>query len=159
MRTADKLQQEFEKIFSGEPWYGYPIYQVIESVTFETAFEKPQRATHNIAEILLHMLTWTQEVSSRMQGNAAGMPQGGNWPAAGELDEQKWQKWVNDLKLANLILIDIIQKFSDNNWDNLINDTRESEPITTYEGLIYGFIQHQVYHAGQIAILKRIING
>ena len=159
MRTKDQLQQEIEKVFSGASWYGSPIYHIIGNVTFETAFEKPQHHVHSIAEILLHMLSWTQEVSDRMQGSAAGVPKGGDWPDTGGPDEQKWQTWVNDLKLANVNLIGIIQGFPDSNWNNQINDTRGTEPVTSFKGLIEGFLQHQIYHAGQIAILNKIING
>ena len=62
MTTSEKLQNELKKVLSGDPWYGNPVYQIIEQVTFEAAFEKPAGTAHNIAEIVLHMLAWTEEV-------------------------------------------------------------------------------------------------
>jgi len=159
MTTGEKLQQELEKVLSARPWYGKSVYDIIEPITFETAYEKPPGAAHNIAEIVLHMVAWTEEVMDRMNGMNAGVPSSGDWPETGAPDEQKWQNYVSDLKLVNVNLIGIIQKFPEEQWSEPIDDQRGDRPIVTYEALINGLIQHHVYHSGQIAILNRIING
>ncbi|HEY4324434.1 MAG TPA: DinB family protein [Mucilaginibacter sp.] len=159
MTISEELKQELEKVLSGAAWYGTPVYTIIEQVSFEAAYEKPAGSLHNIAEIVLHMVSWTEEVIDRMNEMQAQMPSSGDWPDPGKPDEQKWQNYVNDLKLVNVNLLGVIQNFPEEKWDDLINDDRGSEPVTTYKELINGFIQHQVYHAGQISILNRIING
>ena len=111
MTTSEKLQNELQKVLSGDPWYGDPVYKTLEKVTFEAAFEKPDHAAHNIAEIVLHMLAWTEEVIDRMNGMAAGIPSSGDWPPTGNPEEQKWQRYVNDLKLVNVNLLGVIQDF------------------------------------------------
>ena len=156
MTTSEELKQELETVLTGDPWYGTPIYSIIEKVSFEAAYEKPGGSVHNIAGIVLHMISWTEEVIDRMNGMAAQMPSSGNWPDPGTPDEQKWQTYVSDLKLVNVNLIGVIQDFPEERWSELINDIRASEPVTSYKGLITGFIQHQIYHAGQIALLTRI---
>jgi uncharacterized damage-inducible protein DinB len=156
MTISEELQRNLESVLSGNAWYGTPIYTIIEQVSFEAAYEKPQGSVHNIAEIVLHMLAWTEEVLDRMNGMTGGLPSSGDWPETGKPDEQKWQTYVNDLKLVNVNLLGIIQDFPEEKWDDPINDTREIEPVITYKELINGFIQHQVYHAGQISLLTRI---
>lgn len=94
-----------------------------------------------------------------MNGMRAQTPSSGDWPDPGKPDEQKWQNYVNDLKLVNVNLLGVVQNFPEEQWNDLINDDRGSDPVTTYKELINGLIQHQVYHAGQISILNRIING
>jgi uncharacterized damage-inducible protein DinB len=159
MTTSEKLQQELEKVLSGRPWYGTGIYDTIGKVSFEAAYEKPPGSVHNIAEIVLHMVAWTEEVMDRMNGMTAGVPSSGDWPETGKPDEQKWQNYVDDLKLVNVNLIGIIQNFPEEQWDEPIDDQRGDRPVVTYEALINGLIQHHIYHAGQIALLNRIING
>ena len=159
MTTSEKLQQELEKVLSGRPWYGTGIYDAIAKVSFEAAYEKPPGSVHNIAEIVLHMVAWTEEVMDRMNGMTAGVPTSGDWPETGKPDEQKWQNYVDDLKLVNVNLIGIIQNFPEEQWGDLIDDQRGDRPVVTYEALINGLIQHHIYHAGQIALLNRIING
>jgi len=159
MTTSEKLQQELEKVLSGRPWYGTGIYATIAKISFEAAYEKPPGSVHKIAEIVLHMVAWTEEVMDRMNGMTAGIPTSGDWPETGKPDEQKWQNYVDDLKLVNVNLIGIIQNFPDEQWGEPIDDQRGDRPVVTYEALINGLIQHHIYHAGQIALLNRIING
>jgi len=161
MPTSAKLQNELESILSGDPWYGDPVYQIIEQVSFEAAFEKPPGAAHTIAEIVLHMLSWTEEVLDRLNGKPASQPLSGDWPETGRPDEQKWQNYVNDLKLVNVNLLGIIQDFPEEKWNEPMNGERSRElgDGVSYEALVNGLIQHHIYHSGQIAILNRIING
>jgi uncharacterized damage-inducible protein DinB len=159
MTTAEKLQQELENVLSGRPWYGSSVYSIIDNVIFETAYEKPPGSVHNIAEIVLHMVAWTEEVMDRMNGITAGLPSSGDWPRTSAPDEQKWQNYVNDLKLVNVNLLGIIPDFPEEKWNEPIDDKRGDRPVVTYEDLVNGLIQHHIYHSGQIAILNRIING
>jgi len=158
MNTGEKLIQEFEEILSGEPWYGDPIYKILDRVTFDSAYEKPIPTAHNVAEILLHMLSWTEEVMDRMNGMTASTPSSGDWPEPDAPDEQKWQLWIEDIKLVNVNLIKIMRDFPEEQWNDKIDDKRGGEP-TSYEALIHGFFHHQIYHAGQIALLVKMVNG
>jgi len=159
MTTSEKLKQEFEKVLSGRPWYSIGIYDTIEKVSFEAAYEKPPGSVHNIAGIVMHMVAWTEEVMDRMNGMTAGIPTSGDWPETGAPSEQKWQSYVEDLKLVNVNLTGIIQNFPEEQWSEPVDDQRGTRPVFTFEELINGLIQHHVYHAGQIALLNRIING
>lgn len=107
------------------------------------------------------MLAWTEEVLDRLNGKEASLPLSGDWPDTGAPEEQKWQNYVNDLKLVNVNLLGAIQNFPEEKWTELINDKREPALGTgvTYKELVNGLIQHHVYHSAQIAILNRIING
>ena len=159
MTTAEILTQKLDNVFNGQPWYGTAINEIIAKVNFETAFEKPANAAHNVAEILLHMMSWTEETIDRLNEKPASMPVSGDWPETGTPTEEKWQLWKDDLTLLNVNLTKAIQNLPEDKWDKPITDERGSEPVTTHTGLVKGFIEHQVYHAGQIAILTRIING
>jgi uncharacterized damage-inducible protein DinB len=158
MTTTEKLIHELAKVHSGHPWYGSPVYNILDKVTFESAYERVGHA-HTIAEIILHMLSWTEEVMDRLNEKPASMPVSGNWPEVGDPDEQKWAMWIEDLKLVNVNLVRVIRDFPEENWGNPIIDERGDQPVTTNEELVYGFIQHQIYHIGQIALLNRIIIG
>jgi uncharacterized damage-inducible protein DinB len=159
MTTGEKIIEDFEEVLSGQPWYGSPIYNILGKITFDSAYEKPSPAAHNVAEILLHMLSWTEEVMDRMNGMTAGVPSSGDWPDPGAPDEEKWKLYIDDLKLAGVNLIRMVRDFPAEQWDEKIDDKRGDEPVATYKEMIYGFIQHQIYHTGQIAILVKMING
>ena len=158
MTTSEKLIHELTKVLSERPWYGSSVYDILEPITFEAAYEKPPGSVHNIAEIVMHMVAWTEEVMDRMNGMTASIPTSGDWPETGAPNEQKWQNYVEDLKLVNVNLIGIIQNFPEEQWSEPINDERGDRPVVTYEDLILGLIQHHIYHSGQIALLNRIVN-
>ncbi|MDP9076607.1 MAG: DinB family protein [Bacteroidota bacterium] len=161
MGISEKLSKELEQVLSGDPWYGSPVYGILEKVSFETAYEKPDSSVHNIAGIVLHMLSWAEEVMDRLNGMTPQMPSSGDWPDPGTPDEQKWQQYVNDLKLVNVNLLGIIQNFPEEQWADPIPDERNAEIGTgvSNEELVRGLIQHFVYHSAQVALLIRIING
>ena len=159
MSVSEDLQQTLQQVLSGNPWYGLPVYSIIDKASFEAAFEKPQGVVHNIAGIVLHMLSWTEEVIDRLNGMDAQQPSSGDWPDPGIPDEQKWHNYVSDFKLVNLNLLRLIENFPEENWCSLVKGTVENDPGTTYEALVMGLIQHHIYHAAQIALLNRMING
>ncbi|MEO6979072.1 MAG: DinB family protein [Mucilaginibacter sp.] len=161
MTNSEKLSKELEQVLSGDPWYGSPVYEILDKVTFEAAFEKPPGGAHSIAAIVLHMLSWTEEVMDRLNGMTASIPSSGDWPETDTPTEQKWQQYVNDLKLVNVNLLSIIQNFDEEKWAEPILDERNPELGTgvSNEELVRGLIQHHVYHSGQVAILIRTING
>jgi uncharacterized damage-inducible protein DinB len=161
MDKSAKLQTQLETILYGKAWYGTPIYTIMESVSFEAAYEKPAGAPHNIAAIVMHMLAWTEEVTNRMQMMPASAPLRGDWPNADDPDEQKWQQLLSFFKLANVELSRLIGNFPVESWTEPMNDDREtySGYGATYEAMITGLMQHHVYHAGQISLLNKIING
>lgn len=161
MNISEKISKELEQVLSGDPWYGSSVYGILEKVSFETAYEKPGGSVHNIAGIVLHMLSWAEEVMDRLNGMAAQMPSSGDWPDPGMPDEQKWQQYVNDLKLVNVNLLGVIQNLFEEQWEEPILDERNPETGTgvSNEELVRGLIQHFVYHSAQVALLIRIING
>jgi uncharacterized damage-inducible protein DinB len=158
---TDKLLASLQQMLAHDPWYGPATYDILEGITFEMAYEKPPGSVHNIAGILLHMLGWTQEVTARMGGKAAGDPEGGDWPDPGIPDEDKWKQLVANFKLANVTLGIVVRVFPEEKWNTPTNDTRNGGQVTgaTYHGMIEGLIQHHIYHSGQVALLKRILGG
>jgi uncharacterized damage-inducible protein DinB len=159
MTIANQLQQQLENTFLGKPWYGTPVSVLITQENWVAAFNMPPGVLHSVAHLVLHMTAWTEEVTSRLQGNAAAEPARGDWPDPGAASEQKWHALVIDLDEANSNLVKALQAFSDNKWNDLIDDQRGVfEPKPTYLEMVQGLIEHQIYHAGQIALLNRINN-
>lgn len=158
MEISTQLINDLTEVLQGNPWYGPSVYKIIEQVSFEAAFEKPPGSVHSIAGILLHMISWTEEVIDRLNGLPSQVPSSGDWPDPGTPDEQKWQNYVSDLKLVNVNLLGIIQNFPKEQWNDHVTGTVENDPGTTFEALVKGLIQHHIYHSGQVSLLLRIID-
>jgi len=85
------------------------------------------------------------------------MPIEGDWPETGSATEDRWQQAIARLEAAHKDLIAAVKAFPDDKLYEPTNDTR-SAPLGTgvsHYVLLHGIVQHDVYHAGQIALLKK----
>jgi uncharacterized damage-inducible protein DinB len=152
-RIVDQLEREH----AGDPWHGSPLSAILDGVTAEEAAARPLPGAHTIWELVLHMTGWKSEVRRRLSGAPAGDPEAGDWPAAGEATPERWAQARENLELAHRLLVSAVKEFPEADLYVPANDTRNRElgiGVTYYE-LLHGIVQHDVYHAGQIAILKR----
>jgi uncharacterized damage-inducible protein DinB len=152
-RIVDQLEREH----AGDPWHGSPLSAILDGVTAEEAAARPLPGAHTIWELVLHMTGWKSEVRRRLSGAPAGDPEAGDWPAVGEATPERWAQARENLELAHRLLVSAVKEFPEADLYVPANDTRNRElgiGVTYYE-LLHGIVQHDVYHAGQIAILKR----
>jgi uncharacterized damage-inducible protein DinB len=151
----DQLQREFD----GDPWHGPALAGILGGITAAQAFRRVVPQAHSIWELVLHMTGWKQEVTRRLQGHAAGEPEAGDWPMPAEPAESAWSAAKNDLSRVHRTLIEEIRKLPPGKLHDPVKDFRESAlgtGLTVYQTL-YGIVQHDVYHAGQISLLKRAL--
>lgn len=151
------LISEFKKAFNGDAWHGNHIMQTLNNVNPENAFQHFAPNTHSIAEIALHLTSWTEEVTSRLMGNAAGEPEMGDWPSPLDKTPHAWERIIFNFKIANEELIRYCETIKDNQWNEHTKDERNAalgSGVTNLE-LLNGLIQHHAYHSGQIALLSK----
>jgi uncharacterized damage-inducible protein DinB len=156
-RIIDQLQREH----SGDPWHGSPLLAILEDITAAQASAKPLADAHSIWELVLHITGWKGEVRRRLSGAAAGEPPEGDWPAVGTATEAKWAETRARLRAAHEELLAAVRQLPESRLFEPSNDQRD-RPLGTgvsYYELLHGLVQHDVYHAGQIAILKRAVQG
>lgn len=151
--NANQLISELNNILSGRPWHGNPVMKLIENVNAENAHEKPY-GPHSSADILLHMIAWTEETTERLKGKFASNPSRGDWP---DPSEYSWPELVSMFNSANEHLKDAIVKMDVNELDAIVNDDREQDLAERipYKELIRGIIHHHIYHSAQIALLNK----
>jgi uncharacterized damage-inducible protein DinB len=153
IRIVDQLEREY----AGDPWHGSPVSQILDGVTHQQAARKPIASGHSIWELVLHMAAWKNEVRNRLSGAPAGEPEEGDWPPMTEQSERAWQDARERLELAHRLLVSAVRDLPETKLFEPTNDTRDREMGTgvTYYELLHGVVQHDVYHSGQIAILKK----
>jgi uncharacterized damage-inducible protein DinB len=152
-RIIDQLQREH----SGDPWHGSPMLTILEGIVAAQAARKPIAGAHSIWELVLHVTGWKREVARRLGGAPAGEPASGDWPPVGDATDARWQAALDDLGAAHRELIAATEALPDSRLFEPTNDPR-NRPLGTgvsYYVLLHGAVQHDVYHAGQIALLKK----
>ena len=80
------------------------------------------------------------------------MPKELDWPLVGDTSEQAWRQTVESFFSSHLKLVEAIKTLSDERLDATV----PGRPYSFYH-LFQGMIQHAVYHAGQIALLKKAL--
>jgi uncharacterized damage-inducible protein DinB len=150
-RIADQLHRQYD----GAPWHGTSLKNILGGVDAKQAAARPLAQGHSIWELVLHIAAWKNEVRHRLAGGAAGDPPEGDWPAVEGTSERDWQAAVERLDLAHRLLLSAVRDFPEPNLPTPTNDLRKEGLAPTYYELLLGAIQHDVYHSGQIALLKK----
>jgi uncharacterized damage-inducible protein DinB len=157
MTEIDRIIDQLNREHTGDPWHGSPLHAILDGITAGQAAARPLPGAHSIWELVLHMTGWKNEVRRRLSGAPAGEPEGGDWPEVGEPSDAKWAQAIRALDQAHADLAAAIGGLSESRLYDATNDPRD-RPLgagVPYYVLLHGIVQHDVYHAGQIAILKK----
>jgi uncharacterized damage-inducible protein DinB len=152
-RIVDELAREHD----GDPWHGSPVLHILEGIGATQAAARPIEDAHSIWELVLHITAWKNEVRRRLSGAPAAMPEEGDWPRIGEPSEARWRDARVRLQKAHAELTAAVRRIPEERLYEPTNDPRDRSlgAGVSYYVLLHGIVQHDVYHTGQIAILKK----
>lgn len=153
-----RIVDELSRAIDGDPWHGNSVSSILRDLTASIAAGKPHDRVHSIWEIVRHMAAWTHEVARRLDGHSPGEPQEGDWPAPNGTTEDDWTRDVTGLLDAHRFLLQKVSALSDGDLDEAPAEARDrasGSGLSRYV-LLHGLAQHHVYHAGQIALLKKM---
>jgi uncharacterized damage-inducible protein DinB len=152
----DRILDELRREHNGDPWHGSPLRAILDGIDAAQAARKPLPRAHSIWELVLHVTGWKHEVTQRVKGGTAGEPAGGDWPDVGDPTAERWRQALDGLERAHRDLLAAIEALPEAKLFEPTRDERD-RPLGTgvsYYVLLHGIVQHDVYHAGQIAMLK-----
>jgi len=159
MNISERMVEQLSLGYFADPWHGPATTEVLMGVTAQQAGAKPLPTAHSIWEIVLHMIAWQEEVSSRLKGNDPKLPDRGDWPAILQNSEQAWTQAAAELETSLHGVMAEVRKMEDRQFDNLVGSERSRELGTgrSFFILVNGLVQHNAYHTGQIALLRKAI--
>jgi uncharacterized damage-inducible protein DinB len=147
-RIADQLRRSQQ----GEAWHGPALAELLADVNAAQALQRPGPAAHNIWEVVNHITAWQTAAGGAMRGGV--MPRLGkadDWPAAGRTEAQ-WRAAVKRLAKANQALLTALSEFPKQRLDDQLPGRKHS-----FYFMLHGVIQHNLYHGGQVALLKKLL--
>ncbi len=150
MQETHRLEDQLNRSFRGEAWHGPSLEELLHDVSWERAAARPLPNIHSIWEIVLHLTCWTDAVRRRLEGERFEVSPQQDWPDIGEPGDARWQMALANLEGAHEKLRGAMAALDPARLD----ERAEGKPYTIYF-LLQGAIQHNVYHAGQIAVLKK----
>jgi hypothetical protein len=157
-RGVDALLLLLGEAFDHPSWHGTNLRGSIRGIDAKAAAWRPQGQRHNIWELVVHTAYWKYVVRRRLTGEKRGSfaLQGSNFFARpqGDRSDRAFRADIRLLEREHELLLDLVRRLKDS---DLPRKTRGSR--WTKGGLIRGVAAHDLYHAGQIQLLKRLGNG
>jgi uncharacterized damage-inducible protein DinB len=149
MNADSVILRLFEEAFEQKTWHGPNLWQSLKGVTASQAAWRPGPDRHNIWEEALHAAYWKYAVRRRLQGGQRGsfVIKGSNFfrrPQPGKLTEAEWKAARAILRQEHQALRAAIKQAL-------------AKPVSAKVlRMLWGVAFHDVYHAGQIRLLRRL---
>lgn len=146
------IVDELKRIHEGDAWHGPALRELLFGVRAEQAAARPIPNAHSIWELVLHIIGWENVFRLRLEGHPVSTAPEGDFPAVEDTSQQAWAETLSRLDNSHAQLINIVADLS----GSTLKEKVVGEDYTT-RFLISGIVRHHVYHAGQIALLKKTL--
>ena len=152
MNEIDRILDQMDRAFSGEAWHGPCLMRLLEGLSAERASQHPIPHAHSIWELVHHICAWKTIVDQRLKGETPEVDSDRDWPPVWEVSEAQWKRTLDDLTASHARLHETVKRLKSDALDQ--RPAGASEPCYV---LLHGVVQHDLYHAGQIAVLKKAL--
>jgi hypothetical protein len=150
MTFCQRVAAELETIYSGPAWHGPALAELLSEVSAVQAARRLD-GTHSIWELVHHITAWHSIVSRRLAGERlVEIPDEQNFPPVGSATEGSWKESRERLARSHQELMEAVANFPDQRIDETVRGKDYS-----YQHMILGIGGHTLYHAGQVALIKK----
>jgi uncharacterized damage-inducible protein DinB len=132
MSEINRILDQMDRAYSGEAWHGPDLKQLLDGISAEDASKHPVAGAHSIWELVNHIAAWNTIV----------------WEAS----EVTWKRALENFAESRARLRNYVKTVRDDQLDEPIQRENYSRYV-----LLHGLVQHDLYHAGQIAVLKKAL--
>ena len=155
MTETARIVDELSRAFDGEPWHGYSLFKILKGVNAAQAAKQPIGNAHSIWELVLHIAAWECAVRRRMAGVAVKLSAAKNFPRVDEVSPAAWQKALAHARQTHEELIAAVKEFPEASLRKRVPGKQGAH--YTFYFMLHGLAQHAAYHAGQIALLNKML--
>ena len=151
MHEIIRIIDLLNRCFDGKSWHGPSIMKILNGVKSDEAVARPLEGRHTIWELVLHIIAWKKFVRRILLGESiVGLSDEEDWPLVKFISEVAWKQAVDELKHIHNDLVKTISGFNKSRLFQMVPGAKCS-----FYTILYGVIQYDLYHAGQIAVLKK----
>jgi uncharacterized damage-inducible protein DinB len=151
---AGRIADQLRRAFNGEAWHGDSVFEILEGVMAAQAAARPIARAHTIWELVLHIAAWDDAVLRRLGGVAMELSDAENFPPVTDASEAAWRKALAQVRRDHEKLVAAVASLPDSRLGDVVPG-KEGAHYTFYY-MLHGVVQHELYHAGQIALLKKM---
>ena len=150
MSEAEFIADQLKRAFYGSAWHGPALMELLKDVNASAAAAKPLRNVHSIWELVLHISAWDGAVLRRLGGQKAQLKADKNFPRVPAPTQAAWRDTVASAKHTHDSLVQTVALLSNKRLLDRVPGKRYN-----FHYMLHGLAQHELYHAGQIAVLKK----
>jgi uncharacterized damage-inducible protein DinB len=147
------LIAQLKDVYSGQPWFGRSVKALLSEVTEDIVFEKPS-GQHSIVDLVWHMITWREFVIDRLQHSPQMQLEyfeKNDWRELDPSDATLWKQALERLEETQTEIISLLET-----KDDSILEMKVPDRDFDFRYMLNGFIQHDIYHLGQIAYIGKL---
>jgi uncharacterized damage-inducible protein DinB len=152
MSEINRILDQMDRAFSGEAWHGPDLTQLLNGISSEDASKHPVPGAHSIWELVNHIAAWNTIVQQKSKGEPVNVTTELDWPPVWEVSEVSWKRSLATLAENSTRLRNYLKTVRDDQLDERVLRENYSQYV-----LLHGSVQHDLYHAGQIAVLKKAL--
>jgi uncharacterized damage-inducible protein DinB len=151
MSETNRIWDLMQRAYEGNTWHGPGLRPLLEDVTGAQAEAHPIPGARSIWETILHLAAQEEAVRRRLDGeHVEELPPAADWPPVTDAGPEAWRRDLHRFEEAHQRLRDRVWDFPEASLSGVVPG--RDYP---YYLMLYGVIQHDLYHAGQIAMLMQ----
>jgi len=150
MTELERIGDQLKRALEGPAWHGPALLEVLDGVTAAQAAQRPLSQAHSIWEIVLHISVWEDVVRRRALAERVEITPEQDWPKVTDTGSAAWRRAVEALSTSNQALRDVVAAFDVRRLDQPLVPRGNTAYVQ-----FHGAVQHDLYHAGQIAVLRK----
>lgn len=152
MNQIGFIGDQLQRAYAGEAWHGPSLQEILAGVTAEQALARPIAEGHCIWELTMHIGVWMSAARRRLAGDTVQPTPQEDWPLIDGGSAVAWQQTLAALQQEHTQLKAAICSLPESSLENQTPGKNYSLAF-----LLHGVVQHSLYHAGQIALLKKAL--
>jgi len=149
-REIVRLLDQFDRAYAGDAWHGMPVRALLGDVDAGLAAAHPVAGAHSIWDLVTHITWWLDAAARRLGGEVVDPRHDEDWPAMLQPTATAWAAVLTALEGSHDRLVTAVQRLGETDLDGPV----PGQTYTKYV-LLHCVLQHTLYHAGQIGLLKR----
>ena len=153
---VDRIRDQFRRAFDGEAWHGPSVLASLDGITAQQAAAHPIPGAHSIWELTLHIGAWERACLRRLKGDPAQLSDAEDWQPINDTSDAAWEQTKQQLIDNHRELMEAIASVD----ESRLNESIYKDPNIPFASVyvtLHGVVQHDLYHAGQIAMLKKAL--
>jgi uncharacterized damage-inducible protein DinB len=154
MQEIERIADQLKRAFEGGAWHGPAVNEALAEHDAASASMRVYDGGHTACELALHIAVWIEIGTQRAEGMIVTPTAAQDWPQPAADAETGWAEAQARVHSSYMALREVLAGMSDERLAETVNGKDHDVYV-----LLHGMIQHSLYHAGQVVLLRRAIEA